>query len=52
MTNQPTPLTGFKDDNPQTDAASSHEEESALDELRRKLCAPPPVPQRSKWRFW
>jgi hypothetical protein len=24
----------------------------ALDELRRKLCQPQPVPQKSKWRFW
>jgi hypothetical protein len=25
---------------------------TALDELRRKLCERPAVPQKSKWRFW
>jgi hypothetical protein len=54
MTNQPTPITGFKDDNSQTDAALNDSDESLteLEELRRKLCAPPPMPQKSKWRFW
>jgi hypothetical protein len=62
MTSQPTPLTGFKDldrvieeiHNPQTAKAldDAQADVTALDELRRKLCALPLVPQKSKWRFW
>jgi hypothetical protein len=61
-TNQPTPPVGFHGidrvieqvNNPRTAAASNDAEANvlALDELRRKLCQPPPVPQKSKWRFW
>jgi len=62
MTNQPTPLTGCKDldrviegvYNPEPEAALNDAESSltAIDELRRKLCAPPPTPPKSRWRFW
>jgi hypothetical protein len=54
-TNQPTP-TGFQnldrvvDHKPQTAADLEHAK--ILDELRRKLSASPPLPQKSKWRFW
>jgi hypothetical protein len=61
MTNQPTPITGFQDldrvieeVHPQTAKALDDAQANltALDELRRKLCALPPVRQKSKWRFW
>jgi hypothetical protein len=62
MTNQPTPLTDFKDldrmieevHNPQTAADLDFAEANVklLEELRRKLSAPRPLPQKSKWRFW
>jgi hypothetical protein len=62
MTNQPTPLTGFKGldavieevHDPETANALPEAEVSitALDDLRKKLCDRPPLPQKSKWRFW
>ena len=61
MTNQPTP-TGFKEfvgaieevHNPETAKPLADAQASviALDELRRKLCERPMIPQKSKWRFW
>jgi hypothetical protein len=65
-TNERIRLTGYKDidgvieeinNTPSgisTTASSDAEEASviSLDELRRKLCQPPPVKQKSKWRFW
>jgi hypothetical protein len=62
MSNQPFPLTGFQDldrvieevHSPQTAKALDDAESNtmALDELRRQLCAAPPVPEKPKWRFW
>jgi hypothetical protein len=61
MSNQPIPLTGFQDldpveqvHNPQTAKALDDTKAKimSLDELRRKLCDRPPIPQKSKWRFW
>jgi len=62
MSDQPFPLTGFQDlacvieqvYNPQTANALDETKASimSLDELRTKLCDRPPVPQKSKWRFW
>lgn len=61
-THQPTPLTGFQDldraieeiNNPQIAAGVDDAEANimSLDELRRKLCQPQPVPQKSRWRLW
>jgi hypothetical protein len=62
MSNQPLPLTGFQDvdgviehvHNPQTAKALDDAEANmiSIDELRRKLCDRPQIPQKSKWRLW
>jgi hypothetical protein len=62
MSNQPLPLTCFQHldcvseevHSPQTAKALDDAESTtmALDELRKKLCAAPPLPQKPKWHFW
>jgi hypothetical protein len=67
-TNQPNPHKDFKDperlikdldrvsnpvNNPHAEGVGNADTDvTALDELRRKLCAAPPIPRKSKWRLW
>jgi hypothetical protein len=67
-TNQPNPHKDFKDlerlikdldrvinpvNNPHAETPGNADTDvTALDELRRKLCAAPPIAPKSKWRLW